>query len=222
MEGDGSTQGSASLGGYMPCSVPLTVNDAVTAVDFAPVLSSDDRWVLQFLGSQNEVWVQGTYWIYASFLFTGTVMTSFNHVMIPTRGKWFQTNPPEHESDDRADLLCVLQVVKIWHFSSKLDQLLWLFCPENQLKSEVMILILVRVLWGTISKIYWQIWQSFFKCTFKSSFIFYSSGVMCRKWHIQFVWNQCQGNHDVCMHDVSLYQRITVIFSLCFLSVVRW
>ena len=43
VEGDGSTQGSASLGGYMPCSAPLTVNDAVTAVDFAPVLSSDDR-----------------------------------------------------------------------------------------------------------------------------------------------------------------------------------
>ena len=29
-------------------------------------------------------------------------MTSFDHVMIPTRGNWFQTNPPEHESDDRA------------------------------------------------------------------------------------------------------------------------
>ena len=30
------------------------------------------------------------------------VMTSFDHVMIPTSGNWFQTNPVEHESDDRA------------------------------------------------------------------------------------------------------------------------
>ena len=29
-------------------------------------------------------------------------MTSFDHVMIPTRGNWFQTSPLEHESDDRA------------------------------------------------------------------------------------------------------------------------
>ena len=29
-------------------------------------------------------------------------MTSFDHVMIPTRGNWFQTNPVEHESDDPA------------------------------------------------------------------------------------------------------------------------
>ena len=30
------------------------------------------------------------------------MMTSFVHVIIPTRGNWFQTNPLEHESDDRA------------------------------------------------------------------------------------------------------------------------
>ena len=29
-------------------------------------------------------------------------MTSYDCVMIPTRGNWFQTNPQEHESDDRA------------------------------------------------------------------------------------------------------------------------
>ena len=39
-------------------------------------------------------------------IYAGTVITSFNHVMIPTRGNWLQTNPLEHESDDRADL-CV-------------------------------------------------------------------------------------------------------------------
>ena len=30
------------------------------------------------------------------------MMTSFDHVMIPTRDDWFQTNPLEHGSDDRA------------------------------------------------------------------------------------------------------------------------
>ena len=39
---------------------------------------------------------------YNYVLYAGTVMMSFNHVMIPTRGNWFQTNPLEHESDDRA------------------------------------------------------------------------------------------------------------------------
>ena len=34
--------------------------------------------------------------------YAGTVMTSFNYINTPTRGNWFQTNPPEHESDDRA------------------------------------------------------------------------------------------------------------------------
>ena len=34
--------------------------------------------------------------------YAGTVMTSFDRVMIPTRGKWFRTNPLEHELDDRA------------------------------------------------------------------------------------------------------------------------
>ena len=39
--------------------------------------------------------------------FTGTVMTSFNHVMITTQDDWFQRNPLDHESDDHADSLCV-------------------------------------------------------------------------------------------------------------------
>ena len=29
-------------------------------------------------------------------------MTSFDHVLISTRGNWFQTNPLEHELDDRS------------------------------------------------------------------------------------------------------------------------
>ena len=39
-------------------------------------------------------------------LHAGTVITWFNHVVIATHGNWFKANPLEHESDDRADLLC--------------------------------------------------------------------------------------------------------------------
>ena len=31
---------------------------------------------------------------------------------MPARGNWFQTNQPDHESDDRSLLLCVLQIEK--------------------------------------------------------------------------------------------------------------
>ena len=45
------------------------------------------------------------------WLLAWEVMMSINHVMIPTQGFWFQTNPLEHELDNHdncADLLCVL------------------------------------------------------------------------------------------------------------------
>ena len=32
--------------------------------------------------------------------YAGTVMTSFNYIIMPTLGNWFQTNPLEHELDD--------------------------------------------------------------------------------------------------------------------------
>ena len=64
----------------------------------------------------------------AQGIYAGTVITSFNHVMIPTRGNWFQTNPLEHESDDRADLLCRFYMYLSWHFSGKFDQHLSLYC----------------------------------------------------------------------------------------------
>ena len=43
-------------------------------------------------------------------VYAGEVMTSFNHVMMLTRGNWFQTNTLEHEhdeSDSCVHLLCV-------------------------------------------------------------------------------------------------------------------
>ena len=47
-------------------------------------------------------------------------MTSLYYVIIPAHGNQFQTNQPEHESDGRALLVCVLPMRKMWHFSNKI------------------------------------------------------------------------------------------------------
>ena len=40
------------------------------------------------------------------------IQTSFDHVMIPTRGNWFKNNPLNHESEDRAGMIWG---VSHWH-----------------------------------------------------------------------------------------------------------
>ena len=53
-------------------------------------------------------------------------MTSFYYASTPTRGSWFQTNQPEHESDDRAGdpVTCVcVSNEKDRHCSGKFDHL---------------------------------------------------------------------------------------------------
>ena len=45
--------------------------------------------------------------------FAGEVTTSFNHVMLPTQGNWFQTKPLDYDFDNHADIKCVLLMVKI-------------------------------------------------------------------------------------------------------------
>ena len=78
-------------------------------------------------------------------------MTSIDHVMISTRGNWYQTNSLEHESDDRADNtvspVCVT-MVKIWHFSGKFDNICHcIHCGSLKLiQDRAGILVLVRVL----------------------------------------------------------------------------
>ena len=125
------------------------------------------------------------FWLYA-----GTVMMSFNHVMITTRGNWFQTSPLEHESNDRAgnteppvcltngkDMALDMALQRqIW---SKFATVLWFH--KTEIQDRAGILVLVRVLWVKISKIYWEFWQSFFKYTFKSSSNFYPIGITWRK-----------------------------------------
>ena len=104
---------------------------------------------------------------------------AFDHVMIPIRGNWFQTKTREHESDDRAgntvSSVCVTNGKdmalqrQIW---STFVTVLWF--RKTEFQDSAGILILVRVLWVTISKIYWQFWHGCLKYTFKSSSTFSS------------------------------------------------
>ena len=106
--------------------------------------------------------------------------------LIPTHGNWFQTNPLKHESDDHADNTVssvyvtngkdmTLQL-QIW---SRFVTVLW-FCKTN-IPDWTGTLVLVRVLWDMISKIYWQFWHSFFKNTFENSYNCYPVEIMWRK-----------------------------------------
>ena len=73
-------------------------------------------------------------------------MTLFYYAVASTRGNWFQTNQPEHESDDRAGdtgtSVCVLPMRKILHFSGKFEQHLWY--SKTEITDGTGILVLVR------------------------------------------------------------------------------
>ena len=107
-------------------------------------------------------------------LYACTVMTSFYNAIVPAHGNWFQIDQLDHESDDQALPLCMLPMKKIWHFSGKIWStivtVLWL--SKIKITDWTGILVLVRVLWDVISKIYWQVWHSFFKNTLESSYNF--------------------------------------------------
>ena len=60
-------------------------------------------WIAKICMLKQEFASVDNHW-----LFTGEVITSFNHAMIPTGGNWFQTSSIEHKSDNCAHLLCVI------------------------------------------------------------------------------------------------------------------
>ena len=113
-------------------------------------------------------------------------MTSCYYASMPTRGSWFQTNQPELESDDHAGgpvtSVCVTNEKdtalqrQVW---SIFVTLLW--CSKTEITDGTRILVLVRVLWHMISKIYWQFWCSFFKNVLESSYNFNPVEIMWRK-----------------------------------------
>ena len=119
---------------------------------------------------------------------------SFNYVMILTRGNRFQTNPVEHKLD-QADLQCVFTNGQDM---TLLQHLIWstfvaeLWFHKTKIQDRARILDLVRVLWVTISKVYWQFWHSFLNYTFKSRSIFHP---------IWMTWRKLV--HSVCLKSVS-------------------
>ena len=145
--------------------------------------------------------------------YAGTVMTSFEHIMIPTRGNWFQTNPLEHELGDRAgntlSSVCVTNGKdmalqrQIW---STFVTVLWF--RKTKIKNRAGILILVRVLWVTISKIYWHFWHNFFKFTFKRSSIFYPKEITGRKMARSVCLDPCSANGNVTFAYIMTFHHV--------------
>ena len=105
-------------------------------------------------------------------VYVGTVMTSCYPGSTSTRGSWFQTNQPEYESDDRAgDPVTPVCITN--EKDTALQRQIWstfvtgLWCSKTEIKNGTGILVLVRVLWDRISKIYWQFWHSLLKNTLR-------------------------------------------------------
>ena len=66
-----------------------------------------------------------------------------------------------------------------WQIWSTFITVLW--CSKTKIIDETGILVLVRVLWDVISKLYWQFWQSFFQNALESSYTFNPFEIMWRK-----------------------------------------
>ena len=78
-------------------------------------------------------------------------MTSFDHVMIPTPGIWFHTNPLEHELDEHTgntiSSVCINNGEDIafqQQIRSTIVTVLWF--RKTEIQSRAWILVLVRVL----------------------------------------------------------------------------
>ena len=120
-------------------------------------------------------------------------MMSFYYVFTPTCGNWFQTNQPEHESNDPTDDT-VTSVCYQWERYSIsvaiFDQHLSLYCGAVKPKLQKGPYCF---LWDMILKIYWQFWYSFFKTAVVSSNNFYP---------IEITWRKMV--HSVCLIPVSM------------------
>ena len=108
---------------------------------------------------------------------------------------------------------------RIWHFRGKYDQHLSLYCSKTKIQDRAGILVLVRVLWVRISKIYWQFLQ-FLQIYILKQFKFLSHwNNMEKNGAFSLFETQCHWKRDICIHyDVSLYQRIILLV----LEVMYW
>ena len=155
-------------------------------------------------------------------------MTSFDHVMIPTCGNWFQKKKKKkkgHESMNRMIalvieyLLCVLLMVKIWHLRGKFDQHLSLYCGSVKPKFK-------------IGPGYWFLWEScelwfpkftdnFGTVSLKTVLIFIPLKKMGRK-PARSVCLKQVSMEKWRLHDVSLYQRIAFERFLYVIPTCTW
>ena len=87
-------------------------------------------------------------------------------------------------------------------FGGKIEQhftVLWF--SKTNFTDGTRILLLVRVLWDMISKLYWQLWHSFFKNKYTWNLLqFLSHWNNVEKLYVQFLWHQCQWRCEVCIH----------------------
>ena len=80
-----------------------------------------------------------------------------------------------------------------------------LWFSKTKITDRTGILVLVRVLWDMISKIYWKFWHSFFQNTLESSYNFCPTEITWRKmvrsfcltpvslatWRLHTLWHHC-------------------------------
>ena len=102
--------------------------DQITSCLWSHICCFHSNFTVHIVGQYHKAWVS---WICLDW-FAGEVMTSFNCVVIPTPGNWFQTNTLEHEHDETdswVHLLCVFyQWQRYSNSVTNYDRNLSLYC----------------------------------------------------------------------------------------------
>ena len=116
----------------------------------------------------------------------------------------FQANQPEHESNDRAGNPVTSVCVTNEKYMALLLQIWSTFvtvlrCSKTKITDGSRLLASVRVLWDIISKIYWQLWHSFFKNALESSYNFNIIEITWRKM-ARSVWLKPVSLATWCLH----------------------
>ena len=123
----------------------------------------------------------------------------WHRFIMPVHNTWqLVPNKSEHESDDHASGT----VTSVYITNEKdmaLQRQIWstfvtlLWCSKTKITNGTGILVLVRVLWDMISKIYWQFWHSFLKNVLESIYNFNP---------IEITWRKMV--HSFCLKPVSM------------------
>ena len=97
-----------------------------------------------------------------------------------------QTNSQEYESDNSAHLQCLFYQWQRYRCSvaKMINIILSLYwgSVKWKFKTRRRLLVLARLLWVRISKIYRQFWYNFFNLRLEAVHFFYPFGITWRKW----------------------------------------